>query len=284
MIKKVAAHQYIYHTRGVCPPEIHFRIEDGYLRELRFVGGGCPGNAQLVSRLLEGKSLAEVMGYIKGIECRNDTSCPHELACAIEAVGDGTLEAADSFKVQADNQPRQSIAIIGHPAGDNTRAEKVLEHIRDGDVDAIYCLGNITGDSLQNEKLIKPRSRDWLLQLPQVLSFRLKDRKCMAFFGEYIQSFPDFSDFEPFALEMNMVCGLTRFMQDETVFPALEAMIPQFQADVIIFSQMKTWDCWHIGDTDFISVGQAWDESGLAWGLLREKNGRADLKIMSVPS
>ena len=70
-------------------------------------------------------------------------------------------------------------------------------------------------------------------------------------------------------------------MQDGTVFPALEAMIPQFQADIILFSQMKTWGSWHVGGKDFISVGAA-AESGLTWGLLEGYNGRADLKIMKM--
>ena len=104
----------------------------------------------------------------------------------------------------------------------------------------------------------------------------------MAFFGDYIQSFADYSDFEPFSLEINMVCGLTNFMRDETVFPALEAMIPQFQADIIIFSQQKTWGSWHVGGKDFISVGAAAAESGLTWGLLAKNSGLADLKIMKV--
>jgi uncharacterized protein (TIGR03905 family) len=313
MIKNIDVRRYIYHTHGVCPPEIHFKIDDGKIKNLRFVGGGCPGNAQLVSRLLEGKPLAEVLGNIKGIDCRNDTSCPQELAAAIQAVEDGSLEVADSFRVRDENIPRQSIAIIGNPAGDNLQLEKILEHIQGCDVDAILCFGNITGDSRQNENLIKSirrnnifaiqgeidwhyslnnerpdmptieqRSRDWLLQLPQVLSFHLDNRKCMAFFGDYLQSFSDFSDFETFALEMNMVCGLTRFMQDETVFPALEAMIPQFQADVILFSQMKTWDRWHVAGKDIISVGEIWDGSGLTWGLLSENDRMVDLKIMKV--
>lgn len=305
--------QYIYHTSGVCPPEIHFKIDDGKIKDLRFVGGGCPGNAQLVARLLEDKPLAEVLRYVKGIDCRNDTSCPEELACAIQAVQNGTLDTAESFKVQENKIPRRSLALIGNLAGDSVSLENILEDTLDYDVDGILCLGNLTGNSPNNQNLIKtirrknilslqgendwrysqnseqtdmptiePRLRDWLLQLPQVLSFNLNTRKSVAFFGDYIQSFADYSDFEPFALEMNMVCGLTKFMQDETVFPALEAMIPQFQADIIIFSQMNTWGFWHVGGKDFISVGAARDESGLTWGLLKENNGRAELKIMKV--
>ena len=99
-----------------------------------------------------------------------------------------------------------------------------------------------------------------------------------------IQSFAGYSDFEPFALEMNMVSRLIDFMQDESVFPALEAMLPQFKADIIVFSQLQTWGSWHVGDKDFISVGAALAGSGLTWGRLEDNNGRADLKIMKVPS
>ena len=116
MKNKTVTSQYIYNTRGVCPPEIHFKINDGRIKDLRFVGGGCPGNAQLVSRLLEDKPLAEVLSYIMGIDCRNDTSCPEELAGAIQAVQNGTLATAESFRVQEDNTPRRSVALIGNLA------------------------------------------------------------------------------------------------------------------------------------------------------------------------
>lgn len=43
--------RYAYSTQGICPPEIHFQVQDGILHEVRFVGRGCPGNAQLVTRL-----------------------------------------------------------------------------------------------------------------------------------------------------------------------------------------------------------------------------------------
>jgi len=148
MKNNTSANRYIYHTSGVCPPEIHFKINDGKINDLRFVGGGCPGNAQLVSRLLEGKSLAHVLSDIQGIDCRNGTSCPQELACAIRAVQNGTLDIAESFKVQADSIPRQSLAVIGNPAGDSVAFETILKHILDYDVDAILCLGNLTGDSI----------------------------------------------------------------------------------------------------------------------------------------
>lgn len=313
MKKRSTANQYIYHTQGVCPSEIHFKIHDETIRDLRFVGGGCPGNASLVSRLLEDKPLAEVLSYIEGIVCRNNTSCQQELSSAIQAVQNGTLNAADSFKVREEAVPKRSIALIGDLAGDNEALELILAHIRDCDVDAVLCLGNLTGNSASNHKFLKtihrhnilaiqgendwrysqyrekpdmpkiePELRNWLLQLPQVLSFKLNDRHSMAFFGDYIQSLDDYSDFAPFALEMNMVCSMTDFMRDDNVFPALKAMIPQFQADVLIFGQIQKWKTWHVDGKDFISVGPAATGTGLTWGLLEENNGQADLKIINV--
>jgi len=305
--------QYIHHTRGVCPTEIHFKISNDSISELRFVGGGCPGNAQLVSRLLEDKALAEVLSCLDDIGgCRNGTSCPAELARALQAVQNGTLAAVDSVKIREDFAPRRSIALIGSLAGDHAILQNILKHARQCKVDAVVCLGDLIGRSQYNRNLIKsirrekisvlqgeaewqasqnpatpdlePKLKDWLFRLPQVLSFRLNNRKSMAFFGNYIQSLAGYSDFQPFALEINMVCGLTDFMRDETVFPALEAMIPQFQADVIIFGQLKTWGSWHVGGKDFFSVGASAQDCGATWGLLSEKNGRADLKIMHAPA
>ena len=74
--------RFVFQTDGVCSPEIHFQISEGLLKDIRFVGGGCPGNARLVSRLLEGRPLEEVAMYLDGIECRNNTSCPDQLGMA----------------------------------------------------------------------------------------------------------------------------------------------------------------------------------------------------------
>jgi hypothetical protein len=180
-------------------------------------------------------------------------------------------------------------------------------------VKTVYCLGNLTGNSAENQALIQKirkqkilaiqgendwcyargqekkcmppleqKDRDWLLRLSQVLSFQIKQKKGIVFSGDYIQRLPDYSDFEPFALEMNMVCGLTNFMQDETVFPALEAMIPQFRVDIIIFSQLKKWGHWHIAGKDFISLGPASDANGLSWGQLEVDDEKIEFKIMQA--
>jgi hypothetical protein len=115
-----------------------------------------------------------------------------------------------------------------------------------------------------------------------VAGFALQEKKGLIFFGDYIQALPDYSDFEPFALEMNMVCGLTDFMRDESVFPALETMIPQFKVDIVIFGQLKKWGHWHLAGKDFISIGPALDAKGLSWGRLAVAHGKIDFQIMTV--
>ncbi|MFO7685437.1 MAG: TIGR03905 family TSCPD domain-containing protein [Desulfobacterales bacterium] len=297
--------RYIYKTRGVCPPEIHFEIDQGFLSDIRFVGGGCPGNAHLVSRLLIGRHLEDVLRLLNGIECRNGTSCPDQLASAIKAIADGRLSPAASFLLAEDPLPKTRMGLIGELAGNPAVLSKIVAAMTAIGVEAVVCMGNLTGESTQNPQVLqslrqlkiraiqgqndwnyangteKPpfppldqQGRDWLIRLPQVLSFLVDGRKCLAFFGDYIQRLPGYSDFEPFALEMNMVCGLTDFMRDESVFPALEAMTAQFCADVVLFSQTKKWGHWHVGGKDFISIGPATDQASSSWGLLESISGK----------
>ena len=56
------AQRYIFKTKGVCAPEIHFQVDRGALSEIRFVGGGCPGHAGFVSQLLKAGSWTKSFG------------------------------------------------------------------------------------------------------------------------------------------------------------------------------------------------------------------------------
>ena len=49
-----------YRTRGTCSREISFDIEDGVVHNVHFQGG-CNGNTQGVSLLVEGMPAAEVV-------------------------------------------------------------------------------------------------------------------------------------------------------------------------------------------------------------------------------
>ena len=74
----------IYMTKGTCSRQILFDVkEDMTLSNVKFIGG-CSGNLQAVARLVEGKNVDEVIGLLKGIKCRSNTSCGDQLACALE--------------------------------------------------------------------------------------------------------------------------------------------------------------------------------------------------------
>jgi len=71
--------------RGVCSRLITFDIVDNKVTNVQFYGG-CPGNAQGISRLAEGRSPEDVIAALEGICCgRKSTSCPDQLAQALKA-------------------------------------------------------------------------------------------------------------------------------------------------------------------------------------------------------
>ena len=73
-----------YSTRGTCAKQIIFDLDaDGKIRNVKFIGG-CSGNLQGISKLVEGRSPDEVVPLLKGIRCKQNTSCPDQLAQALE--------------------------------------------------------------------------------------------------------------------------------------------------------------------------------------------------------
>ena len=48
----------VYKTKGVCSSQISFDIADGKDKDVNFVGG-CHGNLQGISRLIEGMDVNE---------------------------------------------------------------------------------------------------------------------------------------------------------------------------------------------------------------------------------
>ena len=77
-----------YRPKGVCSQSIAFDIEDNKVKNVSFVGG-CSGNLQGISRLIEGMDVNEAISRIEGIRCGfKSTSCPDQLAKALkEATG-----------------------------------------------------------------------------------------------------------------------------------------------------------------------------------------------------
>ena len=72
-----------YKTRGVCSRAIEFEIENDVVSACKFIGG-CTGNTQGVAALVIGMPVDEAIKRLKGIQCRGVTSCPDQLAIALE--------------------------------------------------------------------------------------------------------------------------------------------------------------------------------------------------------
>lgn len=74
-----------YQNTGTCSKSVTFELDgDGVVTACRFEGG-CPGNTVGVARLAVGRKAADLIGVLKGVPCRNGTSCPDQLARALEA-------------------------------------------------------------------------------------------------------------------------------------------------------------------------------------------------------
>jgi len=69
-------------TQGTCSKQIIFKVSENVLTECRFVNG-CSGNLQAISKMSVGRHIDEIIEKFKDIKCRNNTSCPAQLAAAL---------------------------------------------------------------------------------------------------------------------------------------------------------------------------------------------------------
>ena len=75
---------YSYTPERTCSHNIEFEIDNGIVKHVSFAGG-CNGNLQGMSRLVEGMDIDEVIRRIDGIHCGpRSTSCPDQLARALK--------------------------------------------------------------------------------------------------------------------------------------------------------------------------------------------------------
>ena len=74
---------YSYAPKGVCSSRIDLELENGIIKSVAFTGG-CNGNLQGISRLVEGMPAEEAIGRLQGIKCGwKPTSCPDQLSLAL---------------------------------------------------------------------------------------------------------------------------------------------------------------------------------------------------------
>ena len=73
----------LYKTKGTCAAAIDLEIEGGVIKSVSFMGG-CNGNTQGISKLVEGMKTKDAVEKLSGIKCGfKSTSCPDQLAKAI---------------------------------------------------------------------------------------------------------------------------------------------------------------------------------------------------------
>ena len=78
--------KYSYVPNAVCSRQINLEVENGIVIKLEVIGG-CRGNLQGISKLVEGMKVEEVIKKLKGIDCKGrGTSCPDQIARALEEI------------------------------------------------------------------------------------------------------------------------------------------------------------------------------------------------------
>ena len=82
---------YTFYPQGVCSRKIELDIENGRVHNIHYLGG-CNGNLQAISRVVEGMTVDQIEGYFRGISCNGrGTSCSDQLA-------QGVRQALESAK------------------------------------------------------------------------------------------------------------------------------------------------------------------------------------------
>ena len=80
--------KYVYKTKGTCSTLIELELEGNIVHNVKFTGG-CNGNLQGISSLVDGLTVEQIESKLKGIRCGfKPTSCPDQLAVAVKEAYD----------------------------------------------------------------------------------------------------------------------------------------------------------------------------------------------------
>ena len=75
--------KYSYRTKGVCSAQINFELNGDVVSNVEFIGG-CNGNLTAISKLVNGMTVDQIEGYLKGNTCGyKSTSCADQLSIAV---------------------------------------------------------------------------------------------------------------------------------------------------------------------------------------------------------
>ena len=77
--------RFVYVPTGICPTEIAFDIDDSNVISNIHFENGCEGNLKILSKLLDGKTVDEIVSVGRYNTCDlNPTSCADQLALAVQ--------------------------------------------------------------------------------------------------------------------------------------------------------------------------------------------------------
>ena len=75
--------KFTFYPQGVCSMMIEIELEGETIKEVIFTGG-CNGNLNGISKLIQGMNAREVIEKLEGTRCGvNETSCPDQLSKAL---------------------------------------------------------------------------------------------------------------------------------------------------------------------------------------------------------
>ena len=78
--------KHVYKTRNTCAKNIIIDMDNDIVNDITFIGG-CPGNLSALSKMLRGKTSAEIIALCEGNTCGNKgTSCLDQLAQALKSL------------------------------------------------------------------------------------------------------------------------------------------------------------------------------------------------------
>lgn len=75
---------YKYQTNNTCAKQIEYDIDNQKVTNIKFIGG-CPGNLKMLSKILDGWKVDDIIKICKGNTCGiKKTSCADQLALSLE--------------------------------------------------------------------------------------------------------------------------------------------------------------------------------------------------------
>ena len=82
--------KFTFYPQGVCSMMIEIELDGETIKDVIFTGG-CNGNLNGISKLIQGMNAREVIEKLEGTRCGvNETSCPDQLSKALRQALDST--------------------------------------------------------------------------------------------------------------------------------------------------------------------------------------------------